>query len=77
MSPGHEERGSQAEKNNVPRVLKERVGVACAKRWKKLNMAAALSVKGRKGCMCECACVSLYVYVCMSVSMCVQVYECG
>ena len=39
-------------KNNVHRVLKQRAGVACAKGWKKLNMAAAMSVKGRKGCIC-------------------------
>lgn len=39
-------------KNNVHRVLKQRAGVACAKWWKKLNMAAALSVNGRKGCTC-------------------------
>lgn len=39
-------------KNNVHRVLKQRAGVACAKWWKKLNMTAALSVNGRKGCTC-------------------------
>ena len=39
-------------RNNVHRVLKQRAGVACAQWWKKLNTAAALSVKGRKGQTC-------------------------
>lgn len=39
-------------KNNMHRVLKQKACVACANWWKKLNMASALSVKGRKGYTC-------------------------